>query len=158
VNSWTRVVRIDRPPSPAFLPKGSVAARVYVLEVKRSARRVSAAAGAWVRDRGPRRAFASKDDARAWARGCTDDRTVWVQDVPPDHGTDADGYLVARRVPSEHGESQRREGSPPGEQSPLADADATTDGTERTGDAGEPASAERTDAGGEPTRSGEADG
>lgn len=97
---------------------------MYVLEVKRSARRASAAAGAWVRDRGPRRAFASKDDARAWARGCTDDRTVWVQDVPPGHGTDADGYLVSRRVPRERAEA--RSGETPGEQSPLADADGET--------------------------------
>ncbi|MFC7176124.1 hypothetical protein [Halosegnis marinus] len=67
----------------------------YVVEVKRSARKVSPAAGRWVREHGTRRRFATKALARQWARVMSPPgRTVWVQDAAPWDGTPVDGYVV----------------------------------------------------------------
>ncbi|MFB6205610.1 MAG: hypothetical protein ABEJ05_03650 [Haloglomus sp.] len=87
----------------------------YVVAVKRSARQASAAAGEWVRDRGPRRTFDSKRAAREWARGLGDEQTVWIQNAHPADDSPADGYLVARRVPF----WVSREEDPPGVQATL---------------------------------------
>lgn len=68
----------------------------YVVEIKRSARLASGEAGRWVNREGPRRTFATKALAREWARELSGPgRRLWVQDVVPADGTDADGYLVA---------------------------------------------------------------
>jgi hypothetical protein len=78
-------------------------AEAYVVEVKPSARKVSAVAGAWVRDNGTSRRFESKALAKAWARRCAGPhRAVWIQDAVPWDESRADGYLVgARRRPGE---------------------------------------------------------
>ncbi len=70
----------------------------YLVDVKRSARKASAAAGQWVGDHGTRRRFDSKPQARSWTRDLTrdGDRTVWLQDAHPKDDT-VDGYVVARR-------------------------------------------------------------
>lgn len=71
----------------------------YVVAVKPSARRTSAAVGRWVRDRGPRRTFETKSLAREWARRASGPRArVWIQDAVPTDASDADGYLVGRRA------------------------------------------------------------
>lgn len=88
----------------------------YLVVVKPSARKVSAAVGEWVNSHGPARGFASKALAREWARDCArPNAPVWIQDaVPWDTGA-ADGYLVGGR---------RARASPddPDRQSSLADA------------------------------------
>lgn len=72
----------------------------YVVSVKPSARKTNAAIGTWISQRGPVRRFASKRDARQWARDCSEaDSPVWIQDAVPWDGTDADGYLVGRTRP-----------------------------------------------------------
>jgi hypothetical protein len=73
----------------------------YVVDVKRSARRASVAAGTWVREHGTRKAFPSKAAARDWAREVSDGRTVWVQDANAADSDPVDGYLVARRYDPE---------------------------------------------------------
>jgi hypothetical protein len=76
----------------------------YVLAVKPSARKRSAAAGEWVNLEGPTRRFASKALAREWARSCRGPgAVVWVQDAVPWHERDVDGYLVG----GERGISER---------------------------------------------------
>ena len=89
----------------------------YVVALKPSARRASAAVGEWVAAEGPHRRFESKALAREWAREVSPQgRTLWVQDAHPlDEGT-ADGYLLARA-------SRRRdlEEEPPGEQRALSE-------------------------------------
>ena len=70
----------------------------YVVEIKPSARRTSRAAGEWVHERGPRRAFESKALAREWAR--TADGRIWIQDAAPNDPRPADGYLVGGRRPA----------------------------------------------------------
>jgi hypothetical protein len=72
----------------------------YVVAIKRSARRTSAAAGAWVNEAGPRRAFDSKAAAREWAREASAEGRVWVQDALPADASGVDGYLVGGRRPS----------------------------------------------------------
>lgn len=71
------------------------ASDTYLVEIKRSARRRSAAAGEHVRHMGRYRRFASKALAREWAREASmpGDR-VWIQDALPAHSNRADGYLV----------------------------------------------------------------
>jgi hypothetical protein len=70
----------------------------YVVAVKPSARRASAAAGEWVFAHGRHRTFDTKALAREWARSIgPGDRTLWVQDAHPLDGGRADGYLMARR-------------------------------------------------------------
>jgi hypothetical protein len=91
----------------------------YVLDVKRSARRASAAAGEWVSDHGTRRGFPSKGAARDWAREVCEERTVWVQDANPADRDPVDGYLVARRYDPER--TRAREQT-------AATAQATLDG------------------------------
>jgi hypothetical protein len=83
----------------------------YVVEVKRSARRRSAAAGEWVNHHGRRRRFDSKAEAREWAREA--DGGVWVQDANPWDHSGVDGYVVGGR------RGQHRTGDPPGEQAEL---------------------------------------
>ena len=88
----------------------------YLVEIKRSARKVSPDAGRWVRAHGARRSFATKALAAQWARIMSPpDRTVWVQDAAPWDASDVDGYVVGgRRV------SPRRDPDP-GEQGSLVD-------------------------------------
>ncbi|WP_255152545.1 hypothetical protein [Halorarius halobius] len=87
----------------------------YVVEVKRSARKVSPGVGRWVRENGVRRRFPSKPLARQWARELSPPgRTVWVQDAAPADTDPVDGYVVGgRRVPP-------RRNPDPGEQASLA--------------------------------------
>lgn len=71
----------------------------YVVEVKRSARRINATAGQWVADHGSRRRFSTKDNARNWAEDAS--RTsgnVRIQDAAPNDADPIDGYLVADPV------------------------------------------------------------
>jgi hypothetical protein len=69
----------------------------YVVAVKPSARKRSAAAGEWVNLEGSTRRFDSKALAREWARSCSGpDRTIWVQDAVPWDESSVDGYLVGR--------------------------------------------------------------
>jgi hypothetical protein len=89
----------------------------YVVAVKRSARRASAAAGEWVRDAGARRDFDSKRAAREWADELGDERTLWVQDAHPADDSPVDGYLVARTVAF----WASRDEEPPGEQVTLGE-------------------------------------
>lgn len=87
----------------------------YVVAVKQSARKVSPAAGRWVRLQGPNRAFDSKALAREWAReASTQGHTVWVQDAAPADPDPVDGYVVAgrRAAPRRHAD--------PGEQASIA--------------------------------------
>lgn len=85
----------------------------YVVAIKPSARRHSAAAGEFVARRGARRTFDSKALAREWARDLRSpgDGTVWIQDAAPNDPADVDGYLVAAR--------QRRGGGERGTQAQL---------------------------------------
>ena len=70
----------------------------YLVEVKRSARRRSAAAGEHVRHEGRYRTFGSKALAREWAReSTTPSSRVWIQDSVPTDSSPADGYLVGGR-------------------------------------------------------------
>lgn len=70
----------------------------YVIEVKRSARKISSVVGRWVRDHGTRHRFASKALARQWAREVSPPgRTVWVQDAAPTDTDPVDGYVVGGR-------------------------------------------------------------
>ncbi len=70
----------------------------YVVAIKPSARRASAAAGEWVLEHGRHRTFDSRTAAREWARSLgPGDRTLWVQDAHPLDPGPADGYLLARR-------------------------------------------------------------
>jgi len=86
----------------------------YVVAIKRSARRRSAAAGDWVNGHGRRRTFATKADAREWAREA--DGRVWIQDAVPHDPSPVDGYLVGgRRGDSPHSPDR----APPGEQAGL---------------------------------------
>ncbi|MFC7156339.1 hypothetical protein ACFQPA_12890 [Halomarina halobia] len=67
----------------------------YVVAVKPSARRLSAAAGRWVNERGPRRRFGTKALARRWARELSaPGARLWVQDAVPNDPAPVDGYLV----------------------------------------------------------------
>jgi hypothetical protein len=69
----------------------------YVVAAKPSARRVSAAVGAWIAESGQQRRFDSKAVARVWAEDASPDgRTLWVQDAHPRDDSGADGYLLAR--------------------------------------------------------------
>lgn len=69
----------------------------YVVAVKPSARKASAAAGEWVNSEGATRAFAGRKAADSWARSCTtDDALVYVRDANPGDEA-ADGYLMALR-------------------------------------------------------------
>ena len=87
----------------------------YVVAVKPSARRASAAAGEWVAANGRHRVFDSKALAREWARDVAPQgRTLWIQDAHPLDDGPADGYLLARRS---HLRGNERE--LPGEQTPL---------------------------------------
>ena len=67
----------------------------YVVEIKRSARRINGAASEWVARRHATRTFATKADARRWARVISGDGDVRVQDAAPNDPDDVDGYLVA---------------------------------------------------------------
>lgn len=70
----------------------------YLVEIKRSARRRSAAAGEHVRREGRYRTFRSKALAREWAReASTPGSHVWVQDTLSRDSSPADGYLVGGR-------------------------------------------------------------
>ena len=86
----------------------------YVVEVKRSARKVSPGAGQWVREHGRRRTFASKALAKQWARTVSPPgRTVWVQNAAPWDESPVDGYVVGGRRTSP------RRNPNPGEQDDL---------------------------------------
>jgi hypothetical protein len=70
----------------------------YLVDIKRSARRRSAAAGTHVSHAGCYRRFESKALARKWARENTaPEAAVWIQDAAPHDSTPADGYLVGGR-------------------------------------------------------------
>ena len=76
----------------------------YVVEIKRSARRINGAASEWVARRGSTRTFATKADARRWAIAISGDGPVRVQDAAPNDPDEVDGYLVVdplyrRRAP-----------------------------------------------------------
>ena len=101
----------------AFLGTSGAAEESYLVDIKRSARRASVAAGEWVRDEGSTREFGSKAAARAWAAELCDDRTVWVQDAVPHDHTGVDGYLVARRYDPER--TRAREQTAATAQTPL---------------------------------------
>lgn len=73
----------------------SGATEPYVVEIKRSARRLNGAASEWVARRGATRTFATKADARRWAVAISGDGPVRVQDAAPNDPDDVDGYLVA---------------------------------------------------------------
>lgn len=78
--------------------KGEEEAASYLVEIKRSARRRSVAAGEHVRQTGRYRAFASKALAREWAREhSAPGERVWIQDTIPTDSSPADGYLVGGR-------------------------------------------------------------
>ena len=67
----------------------------YHVAVKPSAWKRSRAVGEWVNSKGPRRVFASKALARAWARRCSGHGVhLWVQDAPDRDERAVDGYLV----------------------------------------------------------------
>lgn len=69
----------------------------YVVAVKPSARRASAAAGEWVNAEGTTRTFPGRTAADSWARDCsTGDALVYVRDANPGDA-EADGYLMALR-------------------------------------------------------------
>lgn len=86
----------------------------YVVEVKRSARKVSPGAGQWVREHGSRRTFASKALAKQWARTMSPPgRTVWVQNATPWDESEVDGYVVGGR------RARPRTDPDPGEQDDL---------------------------------------
>ena len=80
--------------------------RAYVVAVKPSARKRSAAAGELVATHGPRWTFRSKHAARRWAvRASEPGRRVWIQDANPNDPADVDGYLVGgERVAQPGGE------------------------------------------------------
>lgn len=85
----------------------------YVVAVKPSARRASAAAGEWVNRHGATREFPGRAAADSWARECSSNGTVvYVRDANP--GDDeADAYLMAvHLLPQGNGEE-------PGDQSAL---------------------------------------
>jgi hypothetical protein len=87
----------------------------YVVEVKRSARKVSPGVGRWVREHGTRHRFASKPLARQWAREVSPPgRTVWVQDAAPADADPVDGYVVGGR------RTRPRRHTDPGEQASLS--------------------------------------
>ena len=72
----------------------SGATEPYVVEIKRSARRVNGAASEWVARRGATRTFATKADARRWSQAISGDGPVRVQDAAPNDPDAVDGYLV----------------------------------------------------------------
>lgn len=81
-----------------WLPSGQpgVSEEGYVVAVKASARRASAAAGRWVNRAGSRREFRSKALAREWARELSGPgATLWIQDATPADDSGVDGYLVS---------------------------------------------------------------
>lgn len=89
----------------------------YVVAVKPSARRVSAAAGEWVVEEGRYRTFDSKALAREWARGVSPQgRTLWVQNAHPLDEGPANGYLLAR-----HSRLRGNEAELPGEQTAFSE-------------------------------------
>lgn len=68
----------------------------YLVAIKPSARRINTAAAEWVGRRESTRTFASKRDAKAWARAISGgDGDVRVQDAAPNDPEPVDGYLVA---------------------------------------------------------------
>lgn len=68
----------------------------YLVAVKPSARRINTAAAEWVGRRESTRTFASKRDAKAWARAISGgDGDVRIQDAAPNDPDPIDGYLVA---------------------------------------------------------------
>lgn len=73
----------------------SGATEPYVVEIKRSARRINGAASEWVARRGSTRTFATKADARRWGGAISGDGPVRVQDAAPNDPDEVDGYLVA---------------------------------------------------------------
>lgn len=73
----------------------SGATEPYLVEIKRSARRLNGAASEWVARRGATRTFATKADARRWAEAISGDGNVRVQDAAPNDPDAVDGYLVA---------------------------------------------------------------
>jgi hypothetical protein len=76
----------------------------YLVEIKRSARRRSAAAGEFVRHEGRYREFGSKALAKEWAReSSAPGGGVWIQDSVPADPSSADGYLVGGRRSNESG-------------------------------------------------------
>ena len=85
----------------------------YLVVVKPSARKASAAVGTWVNRNGPTRRFATKPLAREWARECSGPGSpVWIQDAVPWDETPADGYLVG-------GQRRARARDAPGAQARL---------------------------------------
>lgn len=83
----------------------------YIVSLKPSARRINTAAAEWVGRRESTRTFASKRDAKAWARAISGgDGDVRIQDAAPNDPAPIDGYLVAdpardREAPTEPPES-----------------------------------------------------
>jgi hypothetical protein len=77
---------------------GEERSQFYLVEIKRSARRRSVAAGEHVRQAGRYRRFASKALAREWAREhSAPGEWVWIQDTLSTDRSPADGYLVGGR-------------------------------------------------------------
>ena len=73
----------------------------YLVVIKPSARKTSAAVGEWVNHNGPTRRFTSKPLAREWARECAGPGSfVWIQDAVPWDESRADGYLVGGERPA----------------------------------------------------------
>lgn len=68
----------------------------YLVAIKPSARRINTAAAEWVGRRESTRIFASKRDAKAWARAISGgDGDVRIQNAAPNDPDTVDGYLVA---------------------------------------------------------------
>jgi len=94
---------------------GEEGAESYLVEIKRSARRRSVAAGEHVRQKGRYRDFASKALAREWSRDhSTPNERIWIQDSLPTDSDPADGYLVGGR---RSGRTRKR--SRPGSQASI---------------------------------------
>lgn len=83
----------------------------YLVAIKPSAWRASAAVGEWVNRQGARRRFGSKALAREWARECASYGVrLWIQDAVPWDASPVDGYLVGvTREPRESARDERRQ-------------------------------------------------
>jgi len=109
-------IQHDPARTPTLKPGGTVPGDVsegYVVAIKPTARKASAAAGEHVRDVGPTREFDSRAAAEAWVREEADG-AVWVRDANPNDGSPADGYLMSWRHAPDPAPPD-----PPGEQDGL---------------------------------------
>ncbi|MFB6127931.1 MAG: hypothetical protein ABEJ79_11640 [Halolamina sp.] len=74
------------------------APKVFVVDIKPSARRRNPLVGRAVNRDGTRREFPDRRAAASWARSLArPDAPVWLRAADPRDGSDADAYLVSRR-------------------------------------------------------------